>query len=236
MNIYIAFTLFALIILVYWFITELFTIFFRFTGLQDEKARFQVISILTGCGFTTQESETVLNNRIRRNLARVTMLFGYVFNITIVSSLVNIFLSMKQTQFKNSVIGLTIPMVVITFIMIFLKVPAVRVKIDVGLEKFAHRIIKNDGRNTIMLLDHIGDEAIAVVKINEVPEQYVDVPLLHSRIKEDLDLLVLATEPEGGTAEPASGRTVFHVGDKVTMYGDYETIAKAFNARERFTE
>ena len=44
MNIYTAFSLFSLIILLYWVITELFTIFFRFTGLPDERARFQVIS------------------------------------------------------------------------------------------------------------------------------------------------------------------------------------------------
>ena len=47
MHIYLAFTLFALIILGYWIISELFTMLFRFTGLPDEKARFQVISLLT---------------------------------------------------------------------------------------------------------------------------------------------------------------------------------------------
>ena len=48
MNIYLDLILFSLIILIYWTITELFTILFRFTGLADEKARFQVISLLTG--------------------------------------------------------------------------------------------------------------------------------------------------------------------------------------------
>ena len=73
MNIYMAFSLFSLIVLLYWVITELFGIFFRFTGLPDEKARFQVISLLTGCGFTTRESEMILSNRPRRRLARITM-------------------------------------------------------------------------------------------------------------------------------------------------------------------
>ena len=35
-----------------------------------EKARFQVISLLTGTGFTTRESEIVLSTRRRRRLAR----------------------------------------------------------------------------------------------------------------------------------------------------------------------
>ena len=53
MNIYLALLLFSFIILLYWVITELFTFFFRLTGLPAEKARFQVISLLTGTGFTT---------------------------------------------------------------------------------------------------------------------------------------------------------------------------------------
>ena len=43
MNIYLAFTLFALIILIYWIISEVFAMLFRFTGMPDEKARLQVI-------------------------------------------------------------------------------------------------------------------------------------------------------------------------------------------------
>ena len=76
MNVYMALSLFSLMILLYWVITELFAILFRFTGLPDEKARFQVISLLTGTGFTTKESEIILSSRRRRRLARATMLFG----------------------------------------------------------------------------------------------------------------------------------------------------------------
>ena len=43
MNLYTALSLFSIIILVYWIITELFTILFRFTGLPDERARFQAL-------------------------------------------------------------------------------------------------------------------------------------------------------------------------------------------------
>ena len=60
MSIYAATSLFSMTILIYWVITELFTMLFRFTGLPDERARFQVISLLTGCGYTTKESEMFL--------------------------------------------------------------------------------------------------------------------------------------------------------------------------------
>ena len=119
-NIYMAFSLFSMIILLYWVITELFTIIFRFTGLPDERARFQVISLLTGCGFTTRESEMMLSTRSRRRLARVTMLFGYVFNITIVSAFINVFLSLKLAQEERSMLVLLIPLVAVAIIFIFM--------------------------------------------------------------------------------------------------------------------
>lgn len=50
MNLYVALSLFSVIILIYLVITELFTILFRLTGLPDERARFQVISLLTVFG------------------------------------------------------------------------------------------------------------------------------------------------------------------------------------------
>ena len=137
MNLYMAISLFSLIILIYWIITELFTILFRFTGLPDERARFQVISLLTGCGYTTRESEMFLSNRRRRRLARITMLFGYVFNITIVSAFINVFLSLKLSQVEHYYLGILIPLAVVAIIFVFIRVPAVRAWGDGLLQKLA---------------------------------------------------------------------------------------------------
>ena len=109
MDIFGAGMLFALLILIYMGIAEVFTVLFRFTGLPAEKARFQVVSLLTGSGFTTRESELVVSTRKRRKLARITMLFGYVFNITIVSAFVNVFLSLKQAELTSIFWGLPAP-------------------------------------------------------------------------------------------------------------------------------
>lgn len=93
--------LFVLFILVYVMIAEIFAVLFRLTGLTEDKAKFQVISMLTNSGYTTQESEIITKSKIRRKLARVTMIFGYAFTVTIVSSVVNIFLQFKKTQIQQ---------------------------------------------------------------------------------------------------------------------------------------
>lgn len=236
MNIYMAFSLFSLIILIYWIITELFTIIFRFTGLPDEKARFQVISLLTGCGFTTRESEMILSSRSRRRLARITMLFGYVFNITIVTAFINVFLSLKLTQVENYLLAMPIPLIAIIVIFIFIRVPVIRAWGDGLLQRLAGRIVHSDAGNTVMPLDYIGEDSIALVTLRVIPEEYQDVPLAQTGLRADTGIMVMLIEPPGKKAEPAVAETVFHPGDKLTVFGDYATICHTFHARERFTE
>ena len=236
MNIYLAFSLFALVILGYWVISELFAMLFRFTGLPDEKARFQVTSLLTGCGFTTHESELLLTTKSRRRLARLTMLFGYVFNLTIVSAFINVFFSLKISELAADLISSLIPLLVILFIVAFMRVPRVRAWGDRIIEKLAGRIIHRDIANTILLMDYIGQESIAQVTLNEVPEELRGKVLAESGLKTDHNILVMLVEPRGGKAEPANAQTVFQVGDKLTVFGDYATVSRVFHAKERFSE
>ena len=236
MNIYLAFSLFALIILGYWVISELFSLLFRFTGLPEEKARFQVISLLTGCGFTTHESELLLSTRSRRRLARLTMLFGYVFNLTIVSAFINVFFSLKISELAADIISSIIPLSALLFILAFIRVPKVRAWGDRLIGKLAGRIIHRDTANTVWLMDYIGEDTIAQVTVYEVPEALQNVPLSKSGLKTEQNILVMLVEPKGGKAEPAGADTVFQPEDKLTVFGDYATICRVFQARERFSE
>ena len=236
MSIYIACSLFALMILVYWIIAELFTMLFRFTGLPDERARFQVVSLLTGCGFTTRESEMILSSRSRRRLARVTMLFGYVFNITIVSAFVNVFLSLKLVQVENYFAPILIPLAAVIAVFALARVRAVRVRCDRLIEKLVDKLLRKDSVNTVLLLDYIGKDSIALITLNEVPKEYEGVPLRDTGLKTEKKLLVMLVERSGGKAEAAAADTVFLPGDKLTVFGSYSEICKAFSAHERFAE
>ena len=237
MDINLSFLLFSLIILLYWVITELFTIFFRLTGLPDERARFQVLSLLTGTGFTTRESELILGSRRRRRLARITMLFGYVFNITIVSALINVFLSMKLIKFEQQYIGMLIPLVTIAVIFIFMRVPKFHAWGENLLQCIADRIFdRQESFNAVMMLDYIGSETIAQVTLHHIPEGYKGISLAETQLRAKTGILVMLVEHRGGKAMPASAETVFDVGDKLTVFGNYHAICKAFHAKEHFAD
>ena len=234
MNIVTAGTLFAVIILISWIIWELFSMLFRFTGFPDDKARFQVLSLLTGCGFTTRESESLLAAKPRRRLTQVTMLFGYVFNVTIVTAFVNVFLSMKSSQFDNYLFGLMIPISIAVFIILITKVGPIRVRIDRVFEKIAGKIVKKDSANTLMLVDSIGHDSIAQVTLRNVPQALQGKTLAEMDIKTKENIMVMLIERADKTVETAGANTVILQGDKLTVFGNYKSISRVFEAKERF--
>ena len=234
MNIYVAFFLFALVILIYWVISELITVLFRFTGLPDEKARFQVLSLLTGTGFTTRESEMILINRRRRRLGRATILFGYVFNLTIVTAFINIFVSLRVSQAEHRLIPVLIPLGALTIIFVCMRIPKVHAWADKLLERVADRFFGLESGNTVMLLDYIGESSIAQVRLKTVPEELrgYDLSELHLRAH---GVNVLLIEHDG-KPEPALGTSKLADGDRLTVFGEYGTICSTFHAKERFAD
>ncbi len=236
MNLYFDSFLFVLIILVYWVIAELFTVLFRFTGLPDDKARFQVLSLLTGTGFTTRESELILATRSRRRLARITILFGYVFNLTIVTVMIDTFLTLRLNEAEHKILAVLVPLGVVALFFAVMRTQKVRALCDVKLQKLAGNLFRRETGNTLMPLDYIGENSIAQVRLRKVPENLRDRPLSDSGLREKEGLTVLLIEHPGEVPEPAGGFAVLADGDKLTVFGDYAAIKRAFQARERFSD
>ena len=63
---------FGIVLAALWLLVEILAIVFRITGLDSQKARFQVISILTHTGFTTRESELIAQHPLRRKAGERT--------------------------------------------------------------------------------------------------------------------------------------------------------------------
>lgn len=236
MNIYAAASLFAVLILLYWVIAEVFTVLFRLIGLPEEKARFQVISLLTGTGFTTHESEMILSTRSRRRLARITMLFGYVFNITFVSTVVNVFLSAGAGGFGSSVVSMLIPLATLAAVLGLSRTREVRIWMDRRIERAADSFGSNRNTNGVMRIDELGPQTIARVTIKTVPEELEEKTLSQLALKPKRDILVLMVEHADHSTENPTAKTVFHPGDRITVCGDYRKICQVFQARERFSD
>jgi hypothetical protein len=77
-------------------ITKIATIALTHTGLSKETAKFQARSAFTGVGFTTSESEKVVNNPVRRKVLLLLMILGNAGIVTGVSTLIIGFVKPSQ--------------------------------------------------------------------------------------------------------------------------------------------
>ncbi len=223
-----ALSLFTVLIIIYQIIVAVFTVLFRFTGLPQDKARFQVVSILTGCGFTTGESEMVISSRRRRTLARRIMIFGYAFTVTIGSALVNVFLSFNELELQSMWWQLSIPIVVLISLEFLSKHPTIKRGLNKGIEHFAEKIMFGGDENRILLLDYMGSNAIVEVHIKKVPEDFAKVSIRNSGLRENFGILVILLERVGRAGEKVHADDMFQDGDRLIVCGDYNTICKAF--------
>jgi hypothetical protein len=87
-----AIVLLLVIALVSLLITRVATIALTVTGLPHQAARFQARSALSGVGFTTSETEQVVNHPVRRRIIMALMLLGNVGIVTAVAGLLGGFL------------------------------------------------------------------------------------------------------------------------------------------------
>jgi hypothetical protein len=175
----IALVLFTLVIMLYILFTDAFTILFRITGMTEEKARFQVTSLLTNSGFTTHESEMVVDSKIRRRLARMTMIFGYAFTATIVSSIVTVFFTFENTEIAESLYILAALGVIIILFIVFRKVPFLRNQFDHLIEKIGTSLIYKEKANAVLLLDDYREVVIARVILSVLPDCLRKIPCSH---------------------------------------------------------
>jgi hypothetical protein len=73
------------------------------TGLSKEMAKFQARSAFTGVGFTTRESESIVNHPVRRKIIMSLMLIGNIGIISALASLMLTFVNVTGDKLANIV-------------------------------------------------------------------------------------------------------------------------------------
>lgn len=226
-DIIVVFTLF----IIYFIIYKLFVTLFVITGLSREKARLQVVGLLTLSGYTTKESELVVGDRLRRKLAIICQWCGIIMTTLITALIICIVSSLDFSVADNhylrnilitffSSLGTLIALILLT------RVKALKGFFYGVLEKILYgNKIKNG--NAIVFGEEKYKKVFATVYINRVPEIMKDKTL--SEINFDaVSIMVLNVNFNNvdGTADVDD--VVLKRGYKLEVYGDPESIKKVF--------
>ena len=70
------------------FVVRVATVALRHTGLEETTAKFQALSGFSGAGFTTRESEAIVNYPVRRKIVTLLIVVGNLGLVTVVATLV----------------------------------------------------------------------------------------------------------------------------------------------------
>ena len=211
-------------------VIEIIAVLFTFTGLKKHIARFQVISMLTGTGFTTGESELIIDHPIRRNLGAFLILFG-AFSLAVIISAIS---SILSDEFFTMKIGY-VAGVLVLFLFV-LKVGKVKNRISVFFKRELERNFD------------LQDLTIKDVFLTEENDYIVEIPLhssstmiggkLIEKLNSEEDINVLLIKRGEITIRKNRLNTDLQAGDFILMFGDKEVIRSRFKAelKEHETE
>lgn len=220
--------LFFIVMVAYMLISEIFTVLFRLTGLPEEKARLQVVSLLTTCGFTTKETEVFVTTPTRRKLAITAMIFGYAFSATLVSAFISIILSIGSTQDENLWLLFIILVAILVFFIILSKIKFVKNAFDTLIFKLGHKLSKSKTKNFLKVIDAYGANSIVEITLVDLPNDFVDKTLEEIKLRQTYGLTVLAISRANKVINNISRDDVLKEKDILTVYGNFDTIKQVF--------
>lgn len=220
--------LFVLFIIIYTIISDIITICFRLTGMTEEKARFQVISLLTNSGFTTRESEAVVASRARRRLAKATMLFGYAFTVTIMSTIVNFFMTVGKDELVHLIIIVPVLTAILLLFQQLRKSTFFKTRFDQLIETIGNRIMFGKDKNPVVLLEDYGSMVVAHIYLQKVPDLLANKTLAETELMSRYNLMVMMVKTHNGDARQATAETVLQNEDIVMVLGNRTAINEIF--------
>lgn len=224
---------FLVIVMIYFALITIFSLLFRVTGLSKSKAFFQTVSLLTTAGFTTNESELITGNPIRRRLALSCMIIGHFLSITVISLLVDVIAKFNAQEITESYIVILSALGVFVFLLIFFKLPFVAKPLEGYIEKIGYDLYaKKNGGNIITILDNYGDECVAEIHVKIIPSLLENKTLFETQIKDRFSLNILHIKRKNRTINITKD-TMLQKDDDIIIYGNKKNIHALFSIKNQ---
>lgn len=202
-------------------ITRIATIALTVTGMTRESARFQARSALTGVGFTTGESEAVVNHPVRRRIVMTLMMLGSVGLATAVAGLLATFLRADRAAASLRILLLVGGL--------FLVYVASRTRwVDRQLSRLGVRLLRRftdlKVHDVARLLQLAGDYSVKEM-LAENEDWFVGRPLRELRLRDEGIIVLGIVRADGTYLGAPAGDSIIHEGDTVIVYGRDDAFA-----------
>lgn len=217
------------VIVISMLIVKVASVALTLTGISEQMARFQARSAFTGSGFTTSESEQVVQHPVRRKIIMLLMLLG---NAGIVTAMSSLMLSFTES---NSTASWTLKLSALFGGLTTLWLVANSQWLDQRITKIIAWALKKytdlELRDYAGLLHLTGDYVVAELTVNE-GDWLCDQSLQALRLNSE-GVLVLGIEKADGTYFGAPrGQTELNANDVLLIYGRGEVLSNLDERRK----
>lgn len=199
------------------------------TGLSKEAAKFQARSAYMGVGFTTRESELVVNDPVRRKILTILIFVGNAGIITTISSVIFSFISIEESGFfSTEVIVLFSGLAILLFLS---RSKFVGKKLSILIDKALEKYTDLDVRDYYSLLHLENDYRVSEVKVG-TNDWLVDKNLKELQLNEEGVLVLGIKRGSGKYIGAPTGKTKIQAADIVILYGRTSTIQNIEKRKE----
>ena len=199
------------------------TVALTLTGMSREVARFQARSAFTGVGFTTAESEQVVNHPVRRRILMILMLMGNAGIVTAISSLILAFVERGQGWEQLARLSVLVVGVLIMFLIARSNWLTQRLDRAIGLA--LQKWTTLDTRDYASLLRLQDDFTIIEIRIG--PDDWVvDRDLAELDLHSEGITVLGIQRAGGGYVGVPTGTSRIHPGDTVVLYGRADAVTE----------
>ena len=204
-------------------ITRVATIVLTQTGLSRDVARFQARSALSGAGFTTSESESVVNHPVRRRVISTLVLVGSAGLVTTVTSLL---LSFAGTDSGEATTRVGVILLGLVGLRWLAGSPVVD-RLVTRATRWALRrytsLAVADYEKLLHVTEHYAIAELVVEEDGWLAGRRLDELQLRA---EGVVVLGVYRKGRGAYVGVPGGEVALQVGDEVVVYGDDEVIAE----------
>ncbi len=214
----------VLVVAVSVLITRVATVALTLTGLSRETARFQARSALSGAGFTTSESEQIVNHPVRRRIIMTLMLMGSAGIVTVVATAAVSFSGIdNRFQLGQSAVTLVVGLGLLLW-------ASNSQGVDRALQPLIHRLLRRytdiDTRDYARLLHVAGEYSVMEMAVEQT-DWMCDRDLAELRLSDEGVLVLGIQRAADGTYLGApKGWTKVHADDVLILYGDGQRLAE----------
>ncbi|MGB5756604.1 MAG: TrkA C-terminal domain-containing protein [Acidimicrobiales bacterium] len=202
-------------------ITRVATVMLTLTGLSRESSQFQARSAFSGVGFTTAESESVVNHPVRRRIIMTLVLIGNAGVVTVLVSLLLSFGSVDNPAQAALRLGLLTGG--LTLVWLLARSQVAGRFLERMIERALQRFTDLDTRDYVGLL-RLADHWVVVELEVEEDDWLCNTPLKDLALPDE-GILVLGIERNDGrwVGAPSAASTL-HPYDTAVLYGTREAI------------